>query len=287
MPLELRQAQVTIVGLGLMGGSLAAALKARRACRRVVGVGRREETVSQALDAGLLDEGTCDLARGVRHADMVVLATPVRTIIQLVTEIGPLLRAGCVLTDLGSTKQAIVQAMQSLPAQVQPLGGHPMCGKETSGLSAADPLLYAGARYVLTPLACTHQDTLDLVGQMVLAVGSEALLLDAARHDLLVAGVSHLPYLAAICQVANAQDLGDETAWELAASGFRDSTRLAAGEETMMLDILLTNRAAVSHVLSLLQARLEELCHLLEAGDESGLQSMIGDAAQQRRRLAL
>ncbi len=286
MPVALRETQVTVVGLGLMGGSLAAALRARRACRWVVGVGRRDETVSEALHAGLVDEGTCDLARGVRHADIVVLATPVRTIIQLIAEIGPLLRTGCLLTDLGSTKGAIVQAMQSLPAHVQPLGGHPMCGKETSGLSAADPLLYAGARYVLTPLARTHDDTLDVARQMVAAVGSEPLLLDAARHDRLVAAVSHLPYLAAIGLVSSAQDLLDETVWEVAASGFRDTTRLAACDETMMLDILLTNRADAVHMLSLLQAHMEKLSCLLEAGDEAGLQSMIGRAARQRGMVA-
>ena len=285
MPVELRDAQVTVVGLGLMGGSLAAALKENRSCRWVAGVGRRDETVRQALRAELLDEGTRDLAEGVRNADIVVLATPVRTIIKLIGEIGPLLRPGCLLTDVGSTKQMIVQAMQTLPSHVQPLGGHPMCGKESAGLSAADPSLYTGASYVLTPLARTHDESLDLAQQMAQAVGAQPLLLDAARHDLLVAAVSHLPYLTAVGLVSTAQSLDDDTVWAVASSGFRDTTRLAAGEETMMLDILLTNRAETGRMLASLQSQLAELSQLLEAGDEPALRAVIDRAARQRRRL--
>jgi prephenate dehydrogenase len=282
---RLQDAQVTVVGLGLMGGSLAAALTARHACRRVVGVARREETVTQALTMGIIHQGTCHLDAGVRDADVVVLATPVRAIIELIGRIGPLLPPGCLLTDVGSTKQAVAEAMQVLPPHVQPVGGHPMCGKETAGLSAADPSLYEGATYVLTPLDRTGDVALALARELTQAVGARPLLLDASRHDALVAAISHLPYLLAAGLVATAEGLADETAWKVAASGFRDTTRLAASDETMMLDILLTNRVAVRQALARFQAQLADLARLLEADDAIGLRAAMTAAAQRRRRL--
>ena len=282
---RLQDSQVTIVGLGLMGGSLAAALTARRACRRVVGVARREETVTQALAMGGIHEGTCHLAEGIGGADVVVLATPVRAIIKLIGEIGPLLPPGCLLTDVGSTKQAVVQAMQALPPHVQPVGGHPMCGKETAGLSAADSSLYEGATYVLTPLARTSDDALALAREMAQAVGARPLLLDAPCHDALVAAISHLPYLLAVGLVATAERLANDTVWEVAASGFHDTSRLAASDEAMMLDILLTNQTAVRQMLARFQDQLAGLAHLLETGDEAGLHAAMTAAAQRRRRL--
>jgi prephenate dehydrogenase len=282
---RLQDAQVTVVGLGLMGGSLAAALTARHACRRVVGVARREETVAQAMTMGIVHQGTCHLDAGVRDADVVVLATPVRAIIELIGQIGPLLPPGCLLTDVGSTKDAVAQAMQALPPHVQPVGGHPMCGKETAGLSAAEPSLYEGATYVLTPLTRTADVALALARQLTQAVGARPLLLDASRHDALVAAISHLPYLLAAGLVATAEGLADEMAWQVAASGFRDTTRLAASDETMMLDILLTNRTAVRQTLARFQAQLADLTRLLETGDAIGLRAAMTAAAQRRRRL--
>lgn len=285
MATRLQDTQVTVVGLGLMGGSLAAALTARQVCRRVVGVTRREETVRQALAMGIIHEGTCRLAEGVRDADVVVLATPVRTIIRLIGQVGPLLPLGCLLTDLGSTKQAVVQAMQELPPHVQPVGGHPMCGKETAGLSAADPSLYESATYVLTPLARTGDDVLALARELARAIGARPLLLDAPHHDRLVAAISHLPHLLAVGLVATVEDLTDDAAWKVAASGFRDTTRLAASDETMMLDILLTNRAAVRQMLALFQDHLVGLSRLLEEGDEAGLRAAMNAAVKRRRGL--
>lgn len=282
---RLQDAQVTIVGLGLMGGSLAAALTAHRACRRVVGVARREETVTQAQTMKIIHEGTCCLAEGTRDADVVVLATPVRAIVKLVGQIAPHLPPGCLLTDVGSTKKIVVQAMQALPPHVQPVGGHPMCGKEATGLSAASLSLYEGATYVLTPLARTHDEALALAHDLVRAVGAQPLLLDASRHDALVAAISHLPYLLAASLVATAEGTTDDAVWQVAASGFRDTSRLAASDETMMLDILLTNRMAVRHMLAHFQNQLSDLAHLLEAGDETSLHAAMTAAAQRRRRL--
>jgi len=277
---DLKDARVVIVGLGLMGGSLAGALKRRVACREVWGVARRGETIEEAMRRGFIDVGTCDLAEGVGQADLIVLAAPVRTILELVPQVGALATSGCLLMDLGSTKVRIVEAMEALPPRVQVVGGHPMCGKEASGLKVAEADLYQGATFVLTPLQRTSSESLTLAQELVEAVGARSVLMDAERHDRLVAAVSHLPYLLSAGLVATAEEMAteDELVWELAASGFRDTSRLAASDVTMMLDILLTNRAAVGETLSRFAHQLNAIADLLKADDEEGLRSLTTQA---------
>jgi len=327
---SLKDARVAIVGLGLMGGSLAGALKKRSACREVWGVARREETIKEAMRLGFINVGTCDLAEGVEQADLIVLATPVRTILELIPQAGSLAPAGCLLMDLGSTKARIVKAMEALPPHLQAVGGHPMCGKEASGIEAAGGDLYEGATFVLTPLRrapgplalvldplslgtvldrtvqCqrtkddkyrapgtkgsgqalrrTSPEALMLAQELVKAVGAQPLLMDAERHDRLVAAVSHLPYLLSVGLVAATEEVAaeDELVWELVASGFRDTSRLAASDVTMMLDILLTNRQAAGEALSRFADQLNAIAHLLEASDEEGLRSSMEQVRKRR-----
>ena len=269
----MKDARVAIVGLGLMGGSLAGALKKRGACREVWGVARREETIREALRRGFIDGGTCDLAEGVEQADLIVLATPARTILELIPQVGSLAPPGCLLMDLGSTKARIVQAMEALPPHVQAVGGHPMCGKEASGIAAAEADLYAGATFVLTLLQRTSAEALVLAQELVEAVGARPLVMNAERHDRLVAAISHLPYLLSVGLVATAEEIAaeDELVWELAASGFRDTSRLAASDATIMLDILLTNRQTVGEMLSRFVRQLDAIADLLEVDDEQAL----------------
>ncbi len=271
----LTNTRVVVVGLGLMGGSFAGALRGK--CREVVGVARRQETIDTALARGLIDRGTTDLAAGVREADVIVLATPVRTIVRQLDEIGPLAPPGALVMDLGSTKREIVAAMERLPAHVQPLGGHPMCGKELAGIEAADPALYHECTFVLTPLARTSQEALALGIALAEAVGARPLVLDANRQDFLVATLSHLPYIIACALVATADATtsADPAAWQIVAGGFRDTSRVAGSDVTMMVDILLTNR---DHVLKALRAyddRFHALMHLLETGDEEAVKAAL------------
>ena len=279
---RLTEGRVAVVGLGLMGGSLAGALRGR--CRAVVGVARRTETVEAALARGLVDRGTIDLAGGVRQADVVILATPVRAILHTLDEIGPLLPAGCLLMDLGSTKAQVVARMAALPGHVQPLGGHPMCGKEVSGIEAADPVLYQGCTFVLTPLARTSEAALARGQGLVQAIGGRPLILSAERHDRLVAAISHLPYLLACALVGAAEATAstDPLVWDVAASGFRDTSRLAASDVTMMLDILLTNREPVLEALETCDRQLHHLIQLIDSTDEKGLRAVLAEVRERR-----
>ncbi len=282
--LHLIDCQVTIVGLGLMGGSLAAALMRRGACRRVVGVARRSSTLTTALALRFIQQGSTDLAEGVAGADVVILATPVGEIIETLGRIGPLLKPDCVLLDIGSTKSAICQAMQVLPGHIQPVGGHPMCGKETSGLTMAEPDLYQGRAFVLTPLERTAPWALTLAQELVVAIGARPLLLAPERHDALVAAISHLPYLLAATLVNAADHLaqGDPTLWQLAAGGFRDTSRVAASNLDMMLDILRTNRLPVLEALARAQQELATLADLLRAEDWPALEARLTTAHDRR-----
>jgi prephenate dehydrogenase len=272
---SLPDTRIAIVGLGLMGGSLAGALRGQ--CREVVGVARRQETVEAALARGLADRGTTDLAAGVRQADVIVLATPVRTIVRQLEEIGPLAPPGCLVMDLGSTKRDVVAAMERLPAHIQPLGGHPMCGKELAGVEAADPALYRERTFILTPLARTSQEALALGIALAEAVGARPLVLDAERQDCLVATLSHLPYLIACALVATADATvsADPAAWQIVASGFRDTSRVAGSDVTMMADILLTNREHVLKALEAYDTQFHNLMRLVETGNESEMREVL------------
>ena len=282
---ELVDFQITVVGLGLMGGSLAGALRGQ--CRSVVGVARRAETIDAALAQNLVDRGTTDLADGVREANVVVLATPVCVIIRQLAEIGPLLPEGCLLMDMGSTKAQIVAEMARLPDHVQPLGGHPMCGKETSGIEVADPALYQGRTFILSPLERTSEAALASGIALAGAVGARPLVLEPERQDALVATVSHLPYLLACALVATADATtsADPAAWEIIAGGFRDTSRVAGSDVTMMVDILMTNREKVLHAVDVCQAKLSNLARLVEASDEKDLRTALSAIREERIRM--
>jgi prephenate dehydrogenase len=282
---ELRDSRLTIIGLGLMGGSLAGALRGK--CLSISGVARRQETIDIALERELIDTGTSDLPTGVAEADVVVVATPARVILRQLDELAPLLKPGCVLMDMGSTKQEITAHMSQLPEHIQPLGGHPMCGREVSGIEAADPSLFQGNPFVLTPLTRTSDAALKLGYSLAETIGALPLVLNPAQHDKLVALISHLPYLLACSLVATAQSAAasDPTVWELASSGFRDTSRLAASDVTMMLDLLMTNRGPALDALREYQVQLASLTELIEARDENRLRDTLSSLGACRRSL--
>jgi prephenate dehydrogenase len=253
-----------------MGGSLAMALDGK--CHRRIGIARSQETCLTAMAGHVVDHATTNLREGTEGADIVVLATPVRTILSMLGEIGPYLRPGTLVTDLGSTKGDIVDAMNRLPDQILAVGGHPMCGKEKGGLGEADAQMFEGATYVLTPTRHTTESAMSLATDMVHASGARVLILDAQRHDSAAAHVSHMPYLVASALMHSAAGAGarDHVVGALAASGFRDTTRLASSDVPMMLDILLTNRQAVEEALTLMEKSLAGAKLLL--GDPDALE---------------
>ena len=286
MSKRLYDCSVTVVGLGLMGASLCMDLKTKQLCREVRGVARRTQTVLEAFFAGAVDLVTNDLQTGILGADIVILSTPVRTIVSTLHEIGPRLWPGTLVMDMGSTKADICAAMADLPPGVQPVGGHPMCGKETAGFESAECGLYRNAPWVLSPLPRTDPQALDLAVELAAAVGARPIVLEPARHDRLVASISHLPFLVASALTGAVAQVGasDPMVWDLAAGGFRDTSRVAASDTQMFLDILLTNRSAVLAQVDAFAAELGELRALLAQEDEAALRTKL--TATQRQRAA-
>jgi prephenate dehydrogenase len=288
-PAWLGEAVVAIVGLGLMGGSLGQALRGvdggARRCRRVLGVMRRPSPA--ALRAGAADEITADL-NAVAAADVVVLATPMRALLALLPEVAARMKPGALLTDCGSVKGPVVDVMSSLPAGLLLAGGHPMCGKESGGLAAASPTLFHGAAYAVCPVAGQGPEAGACVAALARAVGARPLQLDAAAHDRIVAAVSHGAYLSAVVLTLAAEDAAQSEGdglWDLAASGFRDSTRVAAGEIDMWVDILLTNREAALAQIGRAGAALAMLEEAISTADESRLRALLARAQRRRRGL--
>jgi prephenate dehydrogenase len=282
-----RRRSVAIVGLGLMGGSLALALKAAGHQGSIIGIARRSQTLKLAMAMGAIDEGDTSLA-AVAGAELVVLATPVRTLLRQIAEVTRHMQPAALLLDLGSTKQSVCQALALAPPDLQVLGGHPMCGKETSGLEAADAALYKDKTFVLCPLPRTRASSLATGLALIAAVGARPLMLDPARHDRLAAAISHVPYLAsaALVQVVAQVGATDDQVWQVAASGFRDTSRLAGSDPAMMLDILLTNVPAVRAALAALRTQLEQMDAWLAGGDEAALHQALHVVQAQRQAFA-
>ena len=277
----LLQKRVCIVGLGLMGGSLALALQGK--VGRLTAVDTHAATRQQALQQNLVDGVTADFALAVREADLLIFATPVRTIMHLLGRLPHLRPDGCLLMDLGSTKAEICAAMADLPQAFAAIGGHPMCGKETAGLLAAVTDLYVGQTFILCQNGRTTPEIESIAQEVVAAVGANPLWLPADEHDRLVAAVSHLPYLVAATLMHMAVSLHDDRVWPVSASGFRDTSRLAGSDPYMMRDILLTNKTAVLEQLAYYQAHLQEVTELLQTADETALAAWLQEKQAERQ----
>lgn len=278
-PERLADCTVAILGLGLMGGSLAMAL--RGFCRRLIGVDPDAGTLALARQLRLADELALTPDGNLAQADILVLAAPVCVIVELLPRLPDLHPGHPLVLDLGSTKVAILQSMAALPQRFDPLGGHPMTGKEHSSLMQAEAGLFQGAPFVLTALDRTSLQARSLAGQLVLAIGAHPLWLDAETHDRMVSAVSHVPFLAASALAG----VTPPEAASIVGPGFRSTTRVAATPTAMMLDILETNRENVLDGLRSLRARLEELETAIEAGDEARLRSLLQEGAGRRAAL--
>jgi prephenate dehydrogenase len=274
--------RVCIAGLGLMGGSLAQVLKGN--ARYIAGVDRHAATRQQALADGAVDFATESLAAGVAESDLLILALPVRAILDALHELPVISPDGCLVFDLGSTKGAVNEAMNALPAGFAALGGHPMCGKETAGYQAADPALFQGQTFILTRNERTTPEIERLALAIIDLIGAKPLFMAAEQHDRLTAAVSHLPYMLSAALMRYVSGQKDEYLWQTSASGFRDVSRLASSDPQMLLDILLTNKTAVLEQLQGYRAELDKVLRLLAEADEETVAAWLSEA--QRRHIA-
>lgn len=273
---NLSEFRITIAGFGLMGGSLAMALRMHVA--EIRAVDRSLPTLQWALERGIADAIDTDIPRKL-DTDLLILATPIRVIIDILKRLPTIVPAGCAVFDLGSTKRPIMEAMNALPPEFEAVGGHPMCGREVSGIEAAGGELFEGQTFIL----CRSERTSPRLEQSILGIvdviGARPLFLSAESHDGLAAAGSHLPYAAsaALLRLASVAAEADKRIWQVSASGLRDTTRLAGSNPEIMLDILLTNREFVLEKLHNYEKELSTLVALLEANDEVELREWLAD----------
>jgi prephenate dehydrogenase len=273
---------LAVVGVGLLGGSVALAAK-RASAVRVVGVGRDAAALEWARGLGILDEATTVLGEGVRDADLVVFCTPVDVVAGQVLSAAPHCRRGAVLTDVGSTKAAIVDAVSDrLPPGVAFVGSHPLAGSEKQGADHARADLFHRQVVIVTPRATTDKGALDCVVRFWTELGARVVQLDPEAHDRALALTSHLPHLVAS---ALAGVLPPELA-HLTATGFRDTTRLAAGDPRMWGAIFEANRDAVLAAFDRLTAQLARFRNALAANDRAAVERLLGEGKDIRDRLS-
>nr|CRH07416.1 tein tyrC: Cyclohexadienyl dehydrogenase; Prephenate dehydrogenase [Candidatus Magnetococcus massalia] len=281
--------QLTIVGVGLMGASLALALKRKDLVGEVVGVDRRRNSLDYALENGVIDRATTSIAEGAKGASVVLIATPVAAIVPTVKDCLPGLEPGCVVTDVGSVKGNIVaQCEAMMPEGCSFVGGHPIAGREHSGVEAALASLFDGSRTILTPSDTTDKQAVELISEMWEAVGAGVEKMEPAWHDQVLAATSHLPHLMAYNVVNTLSDLEDHLRSEVfryAASGFRDFTRIASSDPTMWRDICLENRDAILTILNRFRDDLDKLTTRVESGDADGLYGIFARSKDTRQRI--
>ena len=275
---------ITIIGVGLLGGSFGMAVRRTGAAERVAGVDLDRTTLDRAFERGAIDEGFLDLAEGVAGADVVVLATPVRSILQLLPALVPLLGRETILFDLGSTKEAIVSAVADLAGFTRYVGGHPMAGAEHAGIEHADDRLLRDATFALVPPRGADEEAVDRLEDLVRRLGARPIVISAERHDRIVSITSHLPYLLSVVLslVAEKTAREEDLTREFTASGFRDTTRLAASNVRVMADICLTNRQPILRGIDDVKRLLDDLAVQIEQGNETELVRSLTQAKESR-----
>lgn len=277
--------RVVIIGVGLIGGSLAAALKQAGAAGEIIGLGRRRETLNAAKELGLID-AIADSPAVVGNADIVILAMPVAQTESVLKEIAPYLAEQSVVTDAGSTKSDVIAAARRTLGESfsRFVPGHPIAGSENNGPQAARADLYQGRNVVLCPCAETSTGAMAQVVRLWEMAGANVVSMDAGKHDRIFAAVSHLPHLAAFALVDDlAQRAEAADFFEYAASGFRDFTRIAGSSPEMWRDIAFANREALLSELSAYQAKLDEIRQALETQDMAALETIFRRASIARR----
>jgi prephenate dehydrogenase len=282
--------RVAIIGLGLIGGSIGLALKATWPDCLVTGYDIDSEVVEAAAARGVIDQAAPDSGQSCQGAEFVFIATPVPSIPGILATIAPALGAETIVTDVGSTKKRVVEAAETVfDFGVNFIGGHPMAGSEQEGLRAATGLLLKEAVYILTPTSSTSPEAFQKLHALLTRLGARVMALTPARHDEVVASVSHLPHVlaAALVNMVSAVEEGVENRLLFAAGGFRDTTRIAAGSPRLWADICLENKDALARSIDSFIQGLTDFKDEITAGDRSALLRRLVSAKDSRVAMAI
>lgn len=277
--------KITLVGVGLLGGSLGLAVKQRGLASKVDGLVRRSASVTECHRLGVVDHATRDVARAVEGADLIVICTPISRMKGLLVQMLPAMKKGCLVTDVGSVKASVVRELEPMVSKAGGhfVGSHPMAGAEKTGPASARADLFEGAVCVVTPSRTSVSTAVKRIEALWKAVGGVPMTLSAEKHDDLVSRSSHLPHIVAAGLVNYVlSPVHPKTQARLCGTGFRDTTRIASGSPAMWRDIVLANRVNLARVLGVFIADLEEFKHALEVEDIAAIDDFL-EKAQQRR----
>lgn len=274
--------RVAIVGVGFMGASLGLAIKKKGLAQTVIGIGRKETSLREATDLGAIDEATLDLKKGILGADLIILATPVSSIIDIIDILGKEHKRGCIVTDLGSTKATIVEhADKALHHSVLFVGSHPLVGSEKKGPTYANGQLYEGVNCVMTPTDKTNRLAKDKIKQFWSMLGCTVKVMSPQEHDDALAFVSHLPHLMAFALMKSIPD----NALEFSAGGLKDTTRIAASDPLVWRDIALSNHKPILKALDEAVKNLSAIRKSIVVKDREGLAETFKQAKVKREQL--
>jgi prephenate dehydrogenase len=278
--------KVTIIGVGLIGGSLAKLMKAQKLCGEIQGAGRSRETLELAIKLGVIDHMGQGSAHAVERADLVVLATPVGTFESIVREIAPHLKKGAILTDVGSVKGGLVRTIEGLlPAGAHFVPSHPIAGREKHGVGAASEDLFRGAKCIITPTERTDAKALESVTALWTEAGMNVVIMEPEQHDHIFAAVSHLPHAAAYAMVSTVAEFtaGADNYTTFSGAGFRDFTRIAASSPEMWRDICLLNGKNIVEMIEQYQSALNRIKKAVKHNDGQRLEALFRSASDVRR----
>jgi prephenate dehydrogenase len=285
--------KLALIGVGMIGGSLAAALRRAGAIERAVGYDADPTAAQRGVELGVLDAAATSVGAAVADADLVVLAVPVCAMREVIAAAAGALPAHAIVTDVGSTKLSVIEAARAVlgaagsAAIRRFVPGHPIAGRELPGVAHADAALFDGRLFVCTPIEETDAQARAAVESLWRRIGAQVVTMDAAEHDRIFAAVSHLPHLLAFALVARiASECDGERKMRFAGAGFRDFTRIAASSPAMWRDVCVANRAALSEELRGYRALLDELQRAVDAGDAAALEAVFDLASRTRRRHA-
>jgi len=281
--------QITILGIGLIGASLAHSCRQRKLADKIVGFGRSAANLKKAQEKKVIDSGSTDLKTAVTGSDLIILCTPVGVLVERVREMLPFLQNGCIITDAGSVKGPLVEEIDALmPNTVHYVGAHPIAGGEQSGLEAARADLLTGAKCIITPTANTQAEALQRVTEFWTEVGMQTLTMDAHEHDTVFGALSHLPHVVAYAlmnTVANVKTESHGDILSMSGGGLKDITRIASSDPVMWRDICLKNKLPVVTLINQFQSALENIKTLIEQDQAEALQETFADANLHRGKL--
>ncbi len=280
--------RVAIIGVGLIGGSVAMVLKKMGLADEIIGAGRRKNNLQKAKRLGVIDGYSLNLQKAVKGTELIVLATPVGSFEKIAEEIGPALKEGTIVTDVGSVKGRLMESLENiLPKRVRYVGTHPIAGKERSGIEAASANLFQGTKCILTPTRRTDPDALKTIKALWKKAGAKTISIDPYRHDMIFGAVSHLPHIVAYCLVNTVMDFEKDEGQFIrySAGGFKDFTRIAASHPEMWRDICLLNRDNLIVMVKRFQKTLDNIRDAMESGDGLILYKEFNRARKVRSRL--